>query len=99
MDVDAAEVASAHVSVHDMAVGQDMGEGALVAELAVALLMAVSRGAADEGETACLGEVLARRALGHGLVRVQERTGLSSLAGALAVEFAWDVRGACRRQR
>lgn len=38
MDVDAAEVASAHVAIHDMAVGQDVGEGALVAELAVPLV-------------------------------------------------------------
>ena len=37
MDVDAAEVASTHVAVHDMAVGEDVGEGALVAELAVSL--------------------------------------------------------------
>ena len=38
VDVDAAKVASAHVAVHDMAVGEDVGESALVAELAVALL-------------------------------------------------------------
>jgi hypothetical protein len=37
VDVDAAEVASAHVAVHDMAVGEDVGERAFVAELAVAL--------------------------------------------------------------
>lgn len=49
MDVDAAEVASAHVGVDDMAVGQDVGEGALVAELAVALSMAVSGCAAEDG--------------------------------------------------
>lgn len=37
VDVDAAKVLAAHVLVDDMAVGQDVGEGALVAELAVAL--------------------------------------------------------------
>jgi hypothetical protein len=36
-DVDAAEVTSAHVGIHDMAVGKDVGEGAFVAKLAVAL--------------------------------------------------------------
>jgi hypothetical protein len=43
-----------------------------------------------------LGEVLARRALGDGLVRVQERAGLARLARALPVELAGDVGGACR---
>ena len=38
VDVDAAKVASAHVGVDDMAVGEDVGEGAFVAELAVALV-------------------------------------------------------------
>jgi hypothetical protein len=37
VDVDAAEVAAAHVGVDDMAVGENVGEGTLVAELAVAL--------------------------------------------------------------
>ena len=37
VNINAAEVASAHVGVDDMAVRQNMGEGALVAELAVAL--------------------------------------------------------------
>jgi len=35
-----------------------------------------------------LGEVFAGRALGDGLVGVQERTGLARLARALSVEFA-----------
>lgn len=38
VDVDAAEVASAHVGVDDMAIGEDVGQGALVTELAVALM-------------------------------------------------------------
>jgi hypothetical protein len=46
-----------------------------------------------------LGEVLAGRPLSDGLVRVQERTGLSSLARALPVELAGHVRCACRRQQ
>jgi hypothetical protein len=74
VDVDTAEMAAAHVCVDDMAVGQDVGEGALVAKLAVAF-----------------GEVLAGRALGQRLVRVQKRTGLAGLAGALAVELAGNV--------
>jgi hypothetical protein len=49
VNINAAEVASAHVGVDDMAVRQNMGEGALVAELAVALSMAVSRCAAGDG--------------------------------------------------
>lgn len=65
------------VAVDDLTIGEDMGEGALGAELAVSL-----------------GEVLARGSLGERLVRVQERAGLSSLALALAVEFARYVRGA-----
>lgn len=98
-DVDAAKVASAQVAVHDMAIGEDVGEGAFVAELAVALDAASARVRGDVWCAAYLGEVLARCPLGHGLVRVQERTGLSSLAGALAVELAGDVGCACRRQQ
>jgi len=80
-NVHAAKVAPGAGAVYDMAVGQDVGEGTLGAELAVAL-----------------GEVLAGRALRHGLVRVQERAGLAGLACALAIELAGDVRGVCRGQ-
>jgi hypothetical protein len=74
VDVDTAKMAAAHVCIDDMAVGQDVGEGALVAKLAVAF-----------------GEVLAGRALGQRLVRVQKRTGLAGLAGALAIELAGNM--------
>lgn len=75
VDVHAAKVCSTRVvAVHDTAVGEDVGEGAFLAKLAVALC-----------------EVLARRALSDGLVRVQKRTRLPSLTRALPVEFAGHV--------
>jgi hypothetical protein len=88
-DVHAAEVSSAAaiVAVHDVAVGQDVGESAFLAELAVAL-RCVSECLAHVSRIGYLCEVLAGRALSYGLVRVQERTGFSSLARALPVEFA-----------
>jgi len=70
-DVHAAEVTAGVSAVHDMAIGEDVSEGAFLAKLAVSLC-----------------KVLARRALRQRLVRVQKWTGLSSLAGALSIEFA-----------
>jgi len=50
VDVDATEVAPARVAVHDMAVGQDVGEGAFVAELAVALVCMSRCWSGDAGD-------------------------------------------------
>jgi hypothetical protein len=91
-NVHAAEVSSAAaiVAVHDMPVGQDVGKGAFLTKLAVALAY-VSKCLANVRRVCHLCEVFAGRALGDGLVRVQEWTGFSSLARALPVEFAWHM--------
>jgi hypothetical protein len=79
--------AAAIVAVHDVAVGQDVSESAFLAEFAVAL-RCVSEGLAYVSRIGHLCEVFAGRALGDGLVRVQEWTGFPRLARALPVEFA-----------
>jgi hypothetical protein len=90
-DVHATKVAStaAVVPVHDMAVGQDVGKGAFLAELAVALKSPMlAWNCSIENELSDLGKILAGRALSQRLVGMQKRACLSSLAGALPVEFA-----------
>lgn len=91
-NVHAAKVCAGVSAVHDMAVGEDVGEGAFLAKLAVSLDAWLARhnlgaGRAQAGRRAYLCEVLARRPLRQRLIRVQERAGLPSLAGALPVEF------------
>ena len=90
-DMHASEVpAAAVVTVDDLAVGQDVCESAFVAELAVALRCSQYM-PGESKHISDLCEVLARRSLGQRLVRMQERTGFSSLASALSVELAGHV--------
>jgi len=77
-------------AVHDVAVGEDVGEHALGAELAVSLRL-LARAPFGFARDWYLGEVLARCALRQRLVRMQEGTGFAGLASSLAVEFAWHV--------
>lgn len=100
-DVHAAKVASASadvVAIHDVAVGEDVGEHAFRAKLAIALgLSAPMLVKTREGSYLC--EVLARRALRQRFVRVQERTGFAGLASSLTVEFARHMGGTCRARQ
>jgi hypothetical protein len=89
-NIHAAEVAAGISAVHDMAVGEDVGESTFLAELAVSLfgqsviihrLLQLSH----------LCEILAGRSLCQRLIGVQERTRLPSLTCALPVELAGHV--------
>jgi hypothetical protein len=89
-NVHAAKVITGVSAVHDMAIGEDMGEGAFLTELAVSLRTRLAEIPAC-ADMSYLGEVLAGRALGQRLVRVQKGTRLASLTCALPVELAGDV--------
>lgn len=86
--------AAAIVAIDDMTVGQDVCEGAFLAKLAVTLEYSqYTSSQSQQMQMSHLCEVLAGRTLRQRLVRMQERTGFSSLAGALSVELAGHVGG------